>query len=296
MQNKNQKHCIQVLQVFDWINKPINIEIQKNLERKEFVKDEICGNIEIPCGSNTFIWKLKGELSVSGSVTICHETGCENMEVIINGKTIFILGKEEERTIKVNDLKSVEIRCKGNKNENCMGKYCLTLLYKLNKSCFSPGGSCKLVCFLSDECGNPKDSLECLEITQSTCRPNIKITLPNGKDLILQKVKILKKGFITIETIDKGKKCKICTLPFQILEDLILCAPLGTFVKCEINDFKCTVYFTDDCKILNIKITFCQQVQMVAPVNVELSANLCVPRFDIYTPSCTGRPIENIFK
>ncbi|WP_077299567.1 DUF3992 domain-containing protein [Virgibacillus pantothenticus] len=283
MENRTQKHCINVLKLFDWITKPVNIQLSESLERQVLVNDQICGNIDIPCGENALLWMVKGKLSVSGSVTVCHQMGCEHMEVIVNGRTVFILTREEEQTMNFSNLRSIEVRCKGNENGLCIGKYCLTLHYNLNKSYFSLG-DCQVTCFLSDEFGNPTDSLVCQEITQTIGRRNIEVTLPNGETVVLQKVKVLKKGFITVQIVNKGKVCNLCIIPFQVVEKLLLYAPLGTFIKCEVTDFECAACFTDDCKSLDIEISFCQQVQVMANVKMEVEANLCFPRSetDIY--------------
>uniref|UniRef100_UPI0036D3EBE3 hypothetical protein n=1 Tax=Oceanobacillus profundus TaxID=372463 RepID=UPI0036D3EBE3 len=90
-------------------------------------------------------------------------------------------------------------------------------------------------------------------------------------------MQVLLKGFITIQVWDKGKLCKVYTIPFKVMEEFILCAPKGTFLNCKITNFDCLAYFTDDCKRINVAISFCQQVQMVSNVNIEIGAKLCHP-------------------
>ncbi|MFD1445121.1 DUF3992 domain-containing protein [Oceanobacillus profundus] len=141
-----QQHCINVLKVYDWISKQTDINLCKSLACKELVTDKICGNINLPCEENTLIWKANGKLSVSGDVTVFHEMGCQHIKVIVNKKNEYILSQGEERTISFKNLKSLEVRCNGNANGICFGKYYLTIHYKVNKTCFSPG-DCQLKCF-----------------------------------------------------------------------------------------------------------------------------------------------------
>jgi len=293
--NKTTMHCINVLKVFDWISKFTTIKLNKSFESQELVTDKICGIIDIPCGERELLWSVRGELSVSGSVTVCHEMGCEHIEIIVNRNTVFILSQGEEQTLDFNDLRSLEVRCIGNEIGFCIGRYCLTIHYKVYNGCFSPG-HCQLTCFLSDKYGNPTETLECQEIIQKTGRRNVEVNLPNNKIVILQKVKVLKKGFITVQVLNKGKVCKLCIIPFKVVEEFILCAPSGTFIECKITEFECTAFFTDDCKRLDIEISFCQQVQVMANVTIEVEANLCVPRTEIDIHPCIEHAPHNMFK
>ncbi|MGN8647354.1 DUF3992 domain-containing protein [Gracilibacillus sp. HCP3S3_G5_1] len=289
MRDNLQKHCLNVLKVYDWVSVPTDLMLSHSFEHKKRVKDEICGLIELHSGDNALLWEVTGNLSVSGEVTVFHEMGNTSMEVFVNKQPVFTVQKGEVRTINVQRLSSLEVRCKGNGNDLCIGKYCLTICYPVKQSCFSPG-DCKLICFLSDEKGKPVDSLECREITQTKGRPDVPVTLPNGEKALLQKVKVLKKGFITVQLKNKNKVCKICTIPFKVVEELILCAPLGTFLQCKVTDFECKAYFSNDCKKINIEIFFCQQIQMVANVNIEVETILCHPRFEREIHPCLVNP------
>ncbi|SES17915.1 hypothetical protein SAMN04487944_12212 [Gracilibacillus ureilyticus] len=98
----------------------------------------------------------------------------------------------------------------------------------------------------------------------------------NGEKVTLQKVTVSKKGYITVQIWQKGKLCKIGTIPFQLVEELILCAPTGTHIECEVTDFMCSAEITKDC--INIEIRVCQQVKAVAEAIIEVEADLCQPR------------------
>lgn len=277
MQNNTHSYCINVLKVFDWITKLTEIKIRKSLDHTKLVTDKICGNIELTCGENGLLWKGNGDINISGVVTIFHDMGvCERMEVIVNKKPAFFLSQGEERTVDFHLLKSLEVRCRGNENGFCIGKYCLIIRYQLNNISYNPEDF-EINCFLSDENGNPTDILECQEITQSNGRHNVDVILPDGQIGIVQRVKVLIRGFVTVQIKNNGELCKLCTFPFKKIEELILCAPLGTFLKCEITDFECTAYFTEYCKEIVIEISFCQQVQVVENVTIEVEANLCLP-------------------
>lgn len=92
--NQIEGHCLKVLKVYDWVTRPVNLQVKKILEEQpKFVKDEVCGNIGISCGETSPVWEAADGLSVSGSVTVFHHTGCEQMEVIVNGSPSFFLKK-----------------------------------------------------------------------------------------------------------------------------------------------------------------------------------------------------------
>src|SRR5690625_2295277 len=171
MSSTTQEHCIKVLKVYDWISKQTDINLNKSLNCQEWLTDKVCGNIRLPCGENTLLWEGHGKLSFSGNVTVFHEMGCQRIKVIFNKKHEYILSKGEGRTISFNNLKSIEVSCNGTTNGFCFGKYCLTIHYKVNKSCFSPGDD-PLKCFLSDEYGKPVETLICQEISQTSSRRN----------------------------------------------------------------------------------------------------------------------------
>ncbi|RFA33408.1 hypothetical protein CAI16_14775 [Virgibacillus dokdonensis] len=289
MDNKTQKHCINALTLFDWINKPSNMLLSKYLGGQVCVNDQVCGHIDIPCGEAALLWMVRGRLDVSGWVTICHQAGCEYMEVIVNGGTVLILEKEEEQTLYFHDLKSIEVQCSGNKEENCIGRYCFTLCYKINK-CSYMLEDYQLSCFLSDEFGNPTDNLECHEVLSPRGRENIQVMLPNGKMVMLQKIKVIKKGFITLQLVNKEEICNLGTVFFQCMDIFILCAPKGTFITCDITNFSCTANMTDDCERIDIEISFFQQIKVITEMSIEVEANLCLPRDEVDMRLYVGCP------
>ncbi len=278
MQTHSQKHCINVVEVIDWMVKPVHMKMRKTINSNKIVTDHICGNIELTCGENALLWKSIGPLSVSGCVTICHQAGCEQMEVLLNGRSKFIVSKEEETTINVDNLKSIEVKCNGNKKEICFGTYDLTLYYKW-KELNLQAKSSPFVCYLSDEDGNPTHSIVCQEIPEDKSRPDVKVKLPNGKTIVQQLVKILNKGYVTVQLLQHDKLCQKLIIPFLTVEKLVLCAPKDTFIDCRARDFQCTSYIANNCDI-KIAISLCLEVKVIANQTIEVEARYYLPHFD----------------
>jgi hypothetical protein len=148
-------------------------------------------------------------------------------------------------------------------------------------------------CFVTDEEGNPVDplapgSILCTEIAQPEGRATGTFTLPNGETVTLQKVKVLKKGFVVVRvTNPQGQQCTSQPIPFAVAEKFFLCAPPGTFLQCEITDFECDANLicrpgaspgTFQFQQLDISINMCQNIQMEALVKLEITADFCAPR------------------
>src|SRR4051812_44787793 len=124
------------MKIYDWIHNSINLRLCKSLECNERVTGQVCGVIDLPCGENALLWKVRGKLSILGSVKLFHEAGCENMEVIINGKTLCTLSVGDVQIMEFRNLRSIEVLCRGNGEGFCNGKYCVDLHYELNKDRF----------------------------------------------------------------------------------------------------------------------------------------------------------------
>lgn len=163
------------------------------------------------------------------------------------------------------------------------------------------GGSARIKCFLSDSNGNRLDplaegSILCSEIPQIGGRKDVIVSLPNGKTVTLQKVKVLKKGFIVVEV--SGRNITMLTSPitFQVVETLFLCAPDGTSLHCEITDFECDASIICDVnqnfQQLDLLISICQSIHTEAEIKLEIEGVLCEPRRDIST-SCPSQRIPS---
>lgn len=162
------------------------------------------------------------------------------------------------------------------------------------------GGNPRVICFLTDENGYPVDplaegSILCREIPQMGRRKNVTISLQNGETITLQKVKVLKKGFVVVEISGMDITMKTSPIPFQTVETFFLCAPAGTSVHCEITDFECDARIICDknqnFQQLDLLISLCQSVQTEAEIKLEIEERLCEPRKEIST-SCPSYGIS----
>jgi hypothetical protein len=100
-----------------------------------FLKDEVCGNINIPCTLglvSVTIYDTDGTVFPSGSITIFYETGCAAMLQVNIFRTIgspitFSILPGNTRSQFVSNIESIQIVCQGTGEINCIGKYCLAL-------------------------------------------------------------------------------------------------------------------------------------------------------------------------
>ncbi|MDQ0861156.1 hypothetical protein [Bacillus sp. V2I10] len=146
-------------------------------------------------------------------------------------------------------------------------------------------------CFLSDKDGDRIDPNEksksflCMEISPLDKRQDVTVNLPNGDEVTLQKVKVLVKGFVTVELLDANDMvlCESEPIPFATAQTFILCAPDGTELDCHVNFFECdaTLVCTDVFSQLDVSISFCLDIQMEADVKLEVEAKICKPREEL---------------
>lgn len=172
------------------------------------------------------------------------------------------------------------------------------------------GGELTVECFLSDQWGNRLDpftdgSILCTEIEQPGGRQNVSVSIPGvPTPVTLQKVKVLKKGFVVVRVTGTKGACISDPIEWAVAEKFFLCAPAGTSLQCHLTDFECDVHLicvendngkdgvgkdgSKNCgknkrefKQLDISINMCQDVQMEALVKIEVTAEFCAPRQDI---------------
>lgn len=166
------------------------------------------------------------------------------------------------------------------------------------------GGELTVECFLSDQWGNRLDpfsdgSILCTEIEQPDGRQNVSVTIPGVQTAVtLQKVKVLKKGFVVVKIKGNYGTCISDPIEWAVAEKFFLCAPEGTSLQCHITDFECDVNLIcmekdngnnnnnnknnkREFKQLDISINMCQDVQMEALVKIEVTGEFCAPRPDI---------------
>ena len=141
----------------------------------------------------------------------------------------------------------------------------------------------------SVKCNVIEDTLFCEEIAQPNGRLDVVVTLPNGDEVVLQKVKVLVKGKVNVEILDANDDV-ICRsqypITFATAQTFILCAPEGTEVECEVTFVECdaALICTDDFEQLDVSITLCLDVQVEADVKLEVEARFCKPREENINP------------
>nr|WP_304212958.1 S-Ena type endospore appendage [Fredinandcohnia onubensis] len=293
------KHCIRTKKIFDWVNRIVHIKEKEVISfpsKKDKFKDCICCDFKIKCNSNsrTLLWKGYGIDHVTATVKIKLTSSCGcKLDIFVNGEKINSICEGQSFCGTIGQVKHIEIQCNGKHSGSCCcGEFELNIHYSFEEE------PCNVeikdaICFLSDENGNPLDqydpnSINCEEQTEEYPRENVKVTLQNGKKVTLQKVTVLKSGFITVKFLNsKNKVCMVCTFPFLEYETFHLCAPEGTTLKCKITDFECKVKILpqfnkhSNCVKIQIFIQICQSIQVIGEVKVEVFAALCNPREEI---------------
>jgi len=265
---------------------------------EERFDDVLCCDFKVPCNSTvpSTIWSGLGVENISGTLNIAFHCGCGGvMDVIVNGKKLISLLEGASFGATISDLRSIEVLCHGPSGQSSFCEGELKIVLHFNP--FQNESHCidlkKTNCFLSDRCGNPLDptaprSIICEELRQQNDRKNINVTLPDGKSVLLQKVNVLKRGFVTVELFNqKGRVCKKCTFPFSEIETFRLCAPAGTTVECKIINFDCEAYIippldpNEECLEIIVLINICQHIKILGEVVMEIVGNVCQPRRNI---------------
>ncbi|WP_345239283.1 hypothetical protein [Pontibacillus salipaludis] len=142
----------------------------------------------------------------------------------------------------------------------------------------------KVFCVLTDENGIPNDptnsgSIVCEEIPGS--RKDVLVNLESGEEILLQEIALTKKGFVVIEIEGEEGVCISNPIPFTLYEELILCAPEGTSIDCEITRFNCQArVICQNGEFVSVKlwIETCQSIQTKLETSFELNARFCSPR------------------
>jgi hypothetical protein len=128
------------------------------------------------------------------------------------------------------------------------------------------------------------DALIIEELSQPRGRQDVDITLPSGETIVLQRVKVLVKGFVVVEAMDaEGTQVGSEPIPFATVQQFFLCAPEGTELDAHISFFDCDadLIITDQFQQLDISITLCLEVQMEAKVKLNVEAKIAKPREEL---------------
>jgi hypothetical protein len=149
----------------------------------------------------------------------------------------------------------------------------------------------RAACFLSDRHGHPvslsdKNKVTCHELTFPKERTAIQTLTPQGKIVTLQRVDLLKQGFVTVQFLNKRERvCLQRTFPFSGVETLLVCAPTGTDVDCEMIEADCKAHIippADQYPPATIEVVIvlllCQRIVAQADVKVEVIGMTCKPR------------------
>lgn len=273
VQIKNEELCLKVPKVFDLVTRESKFQVCLNLGKPFEVKDEICGNFMLECSSNiNRLWHTD-IVNVSGTISIFLDQGCsKSVDIFVNGSFAFSVGEGETRSRTVESLQSLEVRC-GNGTGFCIGKYCLNIHYQFKEICI-PNQKSIIECHLKE--------IECIEVPQENGRRKETISTLNGDIVTLQEVILLKKGCISIEFKENGKLCRQ-VIPFEFIETVLLCAPNGTRIECEIANFRCfpIVQTQGNCTCIEIFVTICQSIESIADVVITFDGTICSPREDL---------------
>lgn len=128
-------------------------------------------------------------------------------------------------------------------------------------------------------------SVDCGEKVGSV-RENFVVTV-GTTPVTLQRVVIKKTGTYEVTIFDTSVVPNIvhCTFTktFVRFEKVLLCAPPGTSVSCNIIPSATTIEVLDviDNTFVNVDINICQDIQVTAVVKMIIEAELCQPRADI---------------
>ncbi|SDB82910.1 hypothetical protein [Shouchella lonarensis] len=150
----------------------------------------------------------------------------------------------------------------------------------------TPGES--LCDFLEDfpgyttRCRVLEESLLTREVTDPACRVQVNVCLPNGKEVCLEKVKVLAKGLLEVDILDSTGDV-ICTsdpIEFATIQTFYLCAPKDTLVDAFISAGQCDaeIVCDDTFAQLDISFSFCLDIHVYADVRLEVEAAYCKPR------------------
>src|SRR5699024_4265445 len=151
-------------------------------------------------------------------------------------------------------------------------------------------------CTLTDEDGDPIPINTQIDIVEVTPREERQIDV-DGELVTLERVRFRKTLYATLEVsgVDPatGTQFLITSDPvsFNFVETAFLCAPEGTAIVVSISDFSCLGVINrdvDDVIIdFDLEIFVCQSIQAIAPVAVEVAADLCMPREELID-RCAG--------
>lgn len=120
-------------------------------------------------------------------------------------------------------------------------------------------------------------------------RENFVVTI-GTTPVTLQRVVIRKTGTYEVKIFDTSVVPNVVhrtlTKSFVRFEKVLLCAPPGTSISCNIVPSLTTIEVLEvvDNTFINVDINICQDIQVIATVKMIVEAELCQPRVEIPIP------------
>ena len=114
--------------------------------------------------------------------------------------------------------------------------------------------------------------------------------MPSDDKVTLQKIYIQKSGYVVVQVTDGIDTCQSEPIFFTKIEQIILCAPEGTRIQCQVTDFKCSAFIecvSNSYNAVSINLEICQNIQAVANTVINLTADACLPREEIPPRNCS---------
>ncbi|GEN46134.1 S-Ena type endospore appendage [Alkalibacillus haloalkaliphilus] len=259
------EYCINVEKVYDWITFDWHKQLCAIVPcPSHIVTDDVCGNFLLSnVNEKVKLWESTLDDPISGTISLNLEYGdLSYLSVFINGKEVETEGMQLSQTSR--NIRMLEVRL-NRPSLPIRGKYCLILHYNF----FHFPNMNKEVIEVEDKAVK----LTCKEIASRKCK---EIRLPDGRLIILQEVFLLIEG--AIKLIYEGKACVV---PFKFTRTLLLCAPAGTKVVCDLISFHSQVTHvrrSKDCYRIDLEVDLCIEVKVVYKTTVKVPANQCLPR------------------
>lgn len=295
-----QQHCIHVEKIYDWVTRFTPFKLEECIQMKklgEIVNDNICTPFTVSAQASepTIIWLNNQEERLEVSFTLTYESGhADELIIFVDDKEFARLAQGQSFVGNAKDVQVISVMCSNHFSANfCTGEItlCIQRLFDQEKT----EKKLNSKCFLSDSCGNPiqlndEHSIICKEVSDPKNRETITIMMPNKEKVQLQKVEILKKGFVTVLLHDGHCIHKKCIIPFAEIETFFLCAPNKTKIECKMTSFKCQSFTVplgvNDCDEINykliVKVDICQSVLVSEKVKLEVAALLFdTPRTEV---------------
>lgn len=286
--NKSETHCIKVTKFTDWTYQLTRtdwmVDIFKNTDFSTTVEEFIVPSGKAP----KIVWSADHNFTkgLPAAVTILFESGCDRGLMIgVNGKVKYSLNEGECLTFESEHLKTIEVSCDDDEGE-IMGLFEIEFNPQLFLSWLY---SSDVKCFLSNQEGILHHShklppITCTEVPQAYGRDSLTLTLPDWNTVELQKVKVMKEGFVILHFF-YNRDCIFTTEPikFKAEDKVLLKAPKHTEVDCEVLEADCQV---DEINIgdsgisfeIKLKISLYQKIMSVEEVIVEVEGHFSKPR------------------